>query len=53
MVEEQSEVNGGLRWDNLYIFGIGQDLEICFGFGIVHFLLVVMVGLYIPTQGVQ
>lgn len=53
MVEEQSEVNGGLRWDNLYIFGIGQDLEICFGFGIVHFLLMVMVGLYIPTQGVQ
>lgn len=53
MVEEQSEANGGLPWDNLYIFGIGQDLEICLGFGIVHFPLMAMVGLYIPTQGVQ
>lgn len=50
MVEEQSEVNGGLPWDNLYIFGIEQDLEVCFGFGIVHFLLMAMVGLHIPTQ---
>lgn len=49
----------GKWWSSLglYIFGIGQDLEICFGLvhlvHLVHFLLMVMVGLYIPTQGVQ
>lgn len=53
MVGEQSEANGGLLRRSLYIFGVGQDLKICFGFGIVCFFLMVMVGLHIPTQGVQ
>lgn len=53
MVEEQSEANGGLPWANLCTFGIEQDLEICFGFGIVLFLLMAMVGLHLAAQGVQ
>ena len=44
-------MNTGLPWGNLCVFGIGQNLEICFG--TIHPLLMVMAGLYLPAQGVQ
>lgn len=37
MVEQQSEASGGLPFNRLCIFWIGQDLEMCFAFGAVHF----------------
>lgn len=49
-VKDQKEASGGLPWVSLYIFGLGQDLEICSGFGRVHFLLMAMVALYLPTS---